>query len=261
MFQKPFRKKLMKHGWLEAAKEGGNESQSWRRAKNNVITAISDMILLYQKLPQDKRNELFKLQNFKDFFDILLLYEKPQNLVKLDIANYLITKSIYLFQIEHSLQNKNTQVLASVINDYLKKALEICNDIIYKEKLSRIDIKIPKEELRYLCRWSEIVTREKNELGFFLADVMDLIMDKIDLTMSYDKKEIYGNCIGAYNEGSYDLRLTLNHSKDKANLIISNEKGLNEIQQFTVKTKDDDYLLYYGKLEIDKKKDKGIILE
>ena len=33
MFKKPYKSKLIKHGWLACVKEGGNESQSWRRAK------------------------------------------------------------------------------------------------------------------------------------------------------------------------------------------------------------------------------------
>jgi hypothetical protein len=253
MFKKPIRDKLRKHGWLEVAKEGGNESQSWRRTKDNVTTAISDMRLLYNKLPQDKREELFNLQNFKDLFDILIYPINLSDLVKLEIANYLVSKSILLFQSIHRGQNENTRTLSSVVNDYLKKAIEICNDITYRERLDHINNNnLPKEGLTYLASWNEIVDREENNLRSFISDLIDKLIGEIYLEMSYDKKEISGKVIEYYTSEPYDMRLTISDTKDRADLLISNENGFKATQQFIVKSYNYDYLLYYRTSEIEK---------
>jgi hypothetical protein len=247
MFKKPFRSKLIKHGWLAAAKEGGNESQSWRRVKDQVKTAISDMILLYKELPQDKRNELFNLYNLNGFFDILLSYEDTTDVVDLDMESYLIEMSISKFQSTYRKQNRNTLILANVINEYLQKTIQICKDIAYKEKLNRIEIIIPREELRYLCSWSEVIDREKGMLENFLIRAMAVYFNKAHLQMSKNKTEICGKCIDEIYGNTFDLRLVLNQTKDKADLIVTHENGREAKQQFIVKSINNDYLLYYGK--------------
>ncbi len=261
MFKKPFRSKLIKHTWLEVIKEGGNEYQTFRRINDGMIEDLADMVLLYKKLPKEKRDELFTQENFKDIFNLLLEHEKYDDSMKLSIAVFLVEKSLQFFKIEFSKQNRNTQVIANVINDQLDKAKEICKDIVYNQKMKNIEPEFPKEELRYLASWNELAVREKGELENFLATVMDLIPEKFDLHYSSINNSYYGDFQEVNYKDNFYLHLELNNVKDKAILTVTPDGGFKESIQFTVKPHEDDYLLYYGRSEIEKMKSKGITFD
>jgi hypothetical protein len=248
MFSKPLRAKLIKHNWLKVAKDSGNESQLWRREKDNVLRAISDIVLLNKKLPQEKRDELYNLQNFKNVFDALLSFENTNTLVKLEISQYLLQKSIKIFKREHLRQNKNTPVSAEIINDYLNKALEICKDIAYKDKIKQTPLEIQKEGIRYLCSWSEVIEREKRNLQDFIVDLTGLMPIKFNLRYIDSKKN---KITGDFEDQSGDkcyIELTLGYTKDKANLLIYDKKDYEVKEEITVKQKNNDFLLYYKQI-------------
>ncbi len=67
-----------------------------------------------------------------------------------------------------------------------------------------------------------------------------------------------GDFEDVYDGEKHYIKLTLNNNKDKADLLVTNRKGLKEIHPFNVKPKNDDYLLYYGKEEVKKMEEKGI---
>ncbi len=258
MFQYNFRSKLIKHGWLRATSEGGNKSQSWHRIKNNATKTISDLVLLHEKLPQEKKDELYNLQNLKKLFDTLLPYSGNNDIVKLDIACYLAERSINVFRFHHMNSNKNTMAMSSVVSEYLDRASQICSDITYKEKFERTELRIPKEELRYLANWKQISTREKGNLESFLGEVMDLITDKVNIRYPQYGDDIDGDFEDVYSNKKYYFRLGLDNPRNTASLFITDKKGYEIVQKFTVKIDKGDYLLYYGKEEINKMKEKGI---
>ncbi len=258
MFKQPFRSKLYKHTWLEVAEEDTNAYQTWGRIKDSLKEDLADMVLLYKKLPKEKRDELYTQENFKDILNLLLQHEKYDDSIKLSIAVYLVEKSLDFFKIEFLKQNRNTLEIANAINDSLDKAKAICKDIVYKQKMENIKLEFPKEELRYLASWNELLVREKGELEFFLADVMDLISDKVDLHYSSIGNSFFGDFLEVNYKDKFRIHLELNNAKNKAILTVTNEDGFKETVQFTVKAYKDDYLLYYGKSEIEKMESKGI---
>lgn len=261
MFKKPFRCKLSQQSWLEVIKEGGNESQTFRRINDSMKIDLEDMVLLYKKLPKVKRDELYTQENFEDILNLLLKHEIYDDPIKLSIAVFLVEKSLDFFKIEFLKQNRNTLVIANVINDQLDKAKEICKDIVYKQKMKNINLEFPKEELRYLASWNELAVREKRELEFFLADVMDLIPDKVNLNYSSINNSFFGDFQEFYYKDKFYIHLELNNAKDKAILTLTSAGGLKESIQFTVKPHENDYLLYYGKSEVEKMKSKGITFD
>ncbi|MDN5845540.1 MAG: hypothetical protein L0H53_04620 [Candidatus Nitrosocosmicus sp.] len=245
MFKEAFRIKLKEQGWLDAIKEGGNEYQSWRRIKNNTQTTIDDLILLYEKLPQEKRDEIFNLKNFEGLFNHILTPWEPNNETRLEMANFLIKKSIFLFKREFSFQNKNTVVLNSVISDYLEKAIEICKDIFYISKMDQVPKEIPKDSLKYLCSWSEVTTREKNNLQQFIADKYGIFPFEFNINFNMSNKfEIKGDFNDQGGE-EYFFQLKLNLSALNAVLIIYNKKKYKTTEEFIIKQKNDDYPIYY----------------
>ena len=48
------RKKINERNWLEIEKQESNPTQMWHRLRDNAKKAINDLILLSQKLPEDK---------------------------------------------------------------------------------------------------------------------------------------------------------------------------------------------------------------
>ena len=90
MFKKPFRSKLYKHSWLEVAEEDTNTSQTWGRIKDSLKEDLADMVLLYKKLPKEKRDQLYTQENFRDVLNLLLEHEKCDDSIKLGIAAFLV---------------------------------------------------------------------------------------------------------------------------------------------------------------------------
>ena len=99
MFKKPFRSKLYKHSWLEVAEEDTNTSQTWGRIKDSLKEDLADMVLLYKKLPKEKRDQLYTQENFRDVLNLLLEHEKCDDSIKLGIAAFLVEKSLDFFKI------------------------------------------------------------------------------------------------------------------------------------------------------------------
>ena len=262
MFKKGTRKTLLDPKQLVFKTPNmSNPSKTWRDYKRITNTAINDMILLYQKLDLEKRNELYNLNNFKRFFDILLKpdFDKSDNIVKLEMANHIIEKSIIIFKEKHKQQNQNTQILASIVIDYLDKASEICRDITYKEKMSNTDLVIPKEELISFGWWNELVKRDKINIENFLGDLWLIIPDGEINLRRHSNTEIIGNFTDFITKAAYNIEFTLNGARDKANLSVYNKNGFNENVQFIVKPKHEDYLLYYVESAIEKIKAKLFI--
>jgi len=73
-----------------------------------------------------------------------------------------------------------------------------------------------------------------------------------ELYHSDDKRKIYGRGINTKTLEWYDLTLTLNEIKEKADLVISTKKGFKATQQFALKSINYEYLLYYKESEINK---------
>lgn len=90
---------------------------------------------------------------------------------------------------------------------------------------------------------------------------MDLIPDKVDLHYSSSGNSFFGDFQEVNYKDKFHIHLELNGSKDKAILTVTTEGGFKESVQFTVKPYKDDYLLYYGRSEIEKMKSKGITFD
>ena len=250
MFNKNTRKLLMDPKPLYfRSPEMSNPSKTWKDFKRITITAVNDMALLYPKLSPEKRDELYNLQNFKKLFDTLLSTREANSLEELDIAVYAIEKSINVFKKRYIDQNINTLVLASVITDYLEKTLEICKDISYKEKLKLHLPEFENRKIGYLCSWNEIVGREKKYLLNFIEYYLDYHPLELNINYYDSGKRISGYFNGLTEEKEeptkYYVKLIMNNIKDEATLVIDDGQGFKESQKFIVKSKGNDYLLFY----------------
>ena len=59
MLGKPLVKRLSSRNWVDAMKHDSNPTQTWIRTKIKANRAINDLILLANKLPEEKQGEIF----------------------------------------------------------------------------------------------------------------------------------------------------------------------------------------------------------
>lgn len=251
MFHKPFRDKLRKKSWMEAAGEGNNESQEFIRKKKLVSDSIADLKLLYEKLPEKKRDEIYNLSNLKPLFDALLS-DDLENITKLEIANYTANKTLNFFKKKYGELNIDSPTSTELISDLLDKSLNICNEITYKEQLKIGSFELPNEKMEYLGRWNELTKGDKQRFKRYIESMVSFTIKKLliifvkpDIEIKGSYKEITGSFEDEMGT-TYNLHLTINEDKDKSFLRISND-SLTASQTFLVRYMNRNYLLYFKK--------------
>jgi len=261
----PVKKKLLEKGWLEALKEGGNISQSRGRITDQTIIALSDLALLYKKMPKEERDELFNLYNLRRFFDTILSPEDLNNVTKLDFVTYLIRMSINLFKEKYTESSKDTSTIASLVNDYLDKAADICEEITYKEKLNQSKFEIGDKKKEYLCEWHKIPTRDKIRLKDFIKSNMSFTPQNFVI---FNKKD--DEIKGSFSDKSglnFEVVFTLNKREKHAYLRINRifpsmeNNPLYASQKFIINQIKDEYLLYYEKSTFKISTNRSLILD
>ena len=177
MLSKSIRKKIFERDWVTIEKRESNPSQFWRRLKNQSITAINDLILLANKLPEDKQGEIFSPTRIEAFVAQILdlgelgLSHKDFNSRKSEIAARLVKRGIDLNICQYVESSPDTPSLIKPTLNHLRQTVNICDDISYKMKLKNIEEKEEGSKYRYLFSWNNMLTREKDRL-------MSLIVSK-----------------------------------------------------------------------------------
>lgn len=259
MFKKQTRKELYDRKPLVfTIGEMSNPSGKWNRFKKQVILGKDDMVLLYHKLPSDKKNELYNLHNFKKLLEILL-DKQSDNFTKIELANYCVNESLEIMKHHFFLQNKDTITIVNEINGSLEKAKKICQDITHRAQVKQIKSNYPKERDQYLCSWNKITNREKTRLETFMVNVMDI--PPFELILYKDAKNQIHGTFRDEKDAKYKLKITLDYSRLKANLLIESNSDVTDSRQFDVKVLNDDYLLYFKKTDLEKLNEMGINID
>lgn len=251
IFHSDTNKRLREQGWLAVINEGGNPSQARSRITESAIAALSELGLLYRKMPIEERDELFNLYNLKRFFDTLLSTECLNSVTKLDFVTYLIRLSINLFKEKYTESNKDTNTVTSLVNDYLDKAAAICEEIAYKEKLNQSKFELENKKMEYLCEWYKIPTRDKIRFKDFIKSNLNFVPQNF-IVYHYKDDEIRGSFSDNYDQ-NFEIILTLNRMGKRAFLRINHifasmeNNPIYASQNFIINQTKDEYLLYYEK--------------
>jgi hypothetical protein len=243
MFRKPIREKLKTEGWTAVIKKGGNASQSKNRTNELVLIALSDIVLLYNKLPREDRDELFSLRNLRNIFDTILSVDFADNITNLEIATYLMKKSMEIFKEKFNEVNKDTTTIANLISDPLDKALNICEEITYKEKLNSNKFEVTNENIRYLCSWDKILTRDRLRFKDYIKSGMKFIVRKFEIQRNQHN---VNQIIGSFEDNlgkKFSFSLILYEVDKYASLKIQ-AIDFNTQRDFSIKSSDGEYLLY-----------------
>jgi hypothetical protein len=141
MLRKDMRKKLQEHTWLEIARTNSNPSDTLRRLIDEANRAINDLILLADKLPNNKQAEIFRYDNLNRLLVSVLRGSLDDSSSPSDknllgryahLSSLLATtgirfcKNIY----EHHIEQNPALKKATV--EKLDDATEVCNAIAFK---------------------------------------------------------------------------------------------------------------------------------
>lgn len=166
---------MSEQNWLNLEKQESNPSQTWRRLRDQSITAINDLILLAKKLPEDKQKEIFSPARIEALIAQVLdvgelnASHKDFNARKSELAARLIKRGIDLNVTQYAESSSDTQSLIKPTLDHLKQTVSICYDISYKMKLKKIEAKAEGSNYQYLFSWNNMLSREEKALTSLIS--------------------------------------------------------------------------------------------
>jgi len=198
------------------------------------ILLISHLILLAQRLPEDKQKEIFAPSIIDNFVrQVLYLggesppYPDGLNPRKAELAAALVRRGIDVNSYQYLQLNEDTPLLAKPTVDHLRQSSSICNEMSYKLKLRNVEEEAEKMKYRYLFSWKNMLGREESRLLNFLRekiggdDYIEIFQGSIkrsDKTIgfsfghTFEKEEVYGS-----------FHITISDSKNRADLTIIDE--------------------------------------
>jgi hypothetical protein len=229
---KSLRRKISEQDWLDIEKQESNPSQTWRRLKDQSITAINDLILLANKLPDDKQKEIFSPTRIEAFIAQILdvgsfnQSHKHFNARKSELAARLVRKGISLNVCQYAESSPDTPSLIKPTLDHLEQTISICDDISYNMKLKNIREEEEGSKFRYLFSWNNMLTREKNRLiSFLISKTGDDFADILNVQNKGGNTRIidFGMDTGDPKVGIFGtFQLTINNTYTRAEAYIFN---------------------------------------
>ena len=229
MLSKQMRKKLNEHSWLWIEKQESNPSQTWQRLKKQSVTAINDLTLLANKLPEDKQEEIFSPNRIEDLIAQIIhigFFSKSHenfNSRKSEIASRLTKRGIDLNIDQYVNSSPETPSLIKPTLDHLKQTVDICSDISYKMRLRNIDEEVKGSEYQYLFSWKNMLTREKNRLiSLILSNSFNFDTDILKVEDKGKRRVIdFGIDTGdSKNIPQGTLRIAINNTYTRAEACI-----------------------------------------
>ena len=137
MLGKPLRKKLANQTWLDATRTDSNRYQTWTRLRTHVTSALDDLSLLAEHLPNDKQGELFTYERIHPLIKKILMQpiwetnnddkDFRRTYLAAEIAEECISKCIRQYK-----RIEPDQVLAKPLLDKLQESIEVCKHIAQK---------------------------------------------------------------------------------------------------------------------------------
>jgi predicted nucleic acid-binding protein len=237
--------------------EDSNATQTWKRLKDNAITAITDIILLAEKLPNDKQEEIFNIHNIDKLANSILFplrkdfdYDEDDSR-RTRLAAILAEKGIRKCISQYSRITRPEFSEDQITG--LRKSISKCNEIALQVELRKAESRNIK--LRYLFDWNKVFDSDgNNELKQFLKDKynQDWVED-VQVERSKDNKTIYINHTRINNSNS--ISITLADDKTNANLLICDADGKKIVNRnLIVKDNDGNISVYYKRNKRRKKK-------
>lgn len=170
MLRKDVRRKLIEHNWVGIKDKISNPSQTLKRFRKEIDVAFGDMALLAKKLPEDNLQNMFTTKNIS-----LLLYSilygnnsryylgeqvhsnTDYNVNRAQLAALMARTGINFCIEQYETKIEHNSVLNEPIINQLKKAIEICDEIVTKMYMPQAQSTAHKNNLVYLFNGAKIV--------------------------------------------------------------------------------------------------------
>lgn len=252
------RKQLNEQSWLRIIEEDSNATQTWKRIRGKAITAINDLILLAEKLPDDKQEEIFSKLNIDKLANSILFplrkdfdYDEYDSR-RIRLAAILAEKGIRKCISQTSKIARRPEFIEDFIAG-LRKSISNCAVIALETEV--LSIQSQNTILTYLFDWNNIPgNHEDNKLKEFLKYKynQDWVEDA-RIKRSKDSKTIFINPKRSSN--SYSIYITLADDKTNAKLLICDADGKEIVNRsLVVKDNGDRTLVYYKRNKRRKRK-------
>jgi hypothetical protein len=260
MLEKPTRKKLLEHNWVDIMKRDTNPTQTWRRIRDQAIRGLNDLTLLAKKLPDDKQQEIFD-NKVRDFFSAILrtdqidtefihtpnLQYPAHNYLdhrRTRLAAILIKEALHWCIYQHNLLFRETPTQSKLIIEQLVRSEKICEELAYKLHMTKLEADSREENLIYLFAWDELIQgRHEERLAEFLRRVTRSVTLDID-DLKFTKDTITCNfTMDASDPGTASMKR--NNENTSAILSIKDEIRNNVINfQLLIKNEQNIFHLY-----------------
>lgn len=144
MLGKSVYKSFLELNWLEIERKESNPSQFWHRIRDHANRAINELILLANKLPDEKQEQIFNYVNMKELIESVLTKtddhtipdEELSDVRRTQLAALLVEEGVKVCIKKYKSLFSETPTLAEPIIDQLNKAKGICRDSIYSRPKS-----------------------------------------------------------------------------------------------------------------------------
>lgn len=175
MLGNSIRSRISERNWLDVEKKESNPYQFWHRIRSQANTAISDLVLLANKLPEDKQEEIFSYNNVKKLIESIL----PKNLTSGDessdvrsiqLAALFVEEGLKVCKEKYESLLSETPPLTEPTIDRLHETNRICKEIAYAVDLQQRKFVRKEEELHYLFNWTRIPGSDNSKLIRFIKD-------------------------------------------------------------------------------------------
>jgi hypothetical protein len=161
MLEKVTRKELLKHNWLDYARNHSNSSVALKRFRDQAQRAINDLALFAEKLPEETQQEIFNYSNTNMLFSAILKGgpdgqdSSQYNARRTELAALLVRRGSYFCIEQYESKIETSSILNKSNINNLKNSIDICDTIAFKTKLQEIRSVEPKDRI-FLFNWSKI---------------------------------------------------------------------------------------------------------
>lgn len=132
--------------------------------QRKAITAINDLILISQRLPDEAQKEIFSYTNIKKLASAILrenelIVGNSTTIVdvrRIELAALLVRVGIWICIEQYQTKIEQDSDLNDLTINHLLRARDICNAISFKMRLSQVEEEAEKDDLIYLFNWNRI---------------------------------------------------------------------------------------------------------
>ncbi|MGH9982498.1 MAG: hypothetical protein ACRD8W_00905 [Nitrososphaeraceae archaeon] len=225
------RKKLIEHNWEAIERESSNPTQAWHRVSKQCTTALDDLILLAQRIPESKQREIYSTKKIDQLLCSLLMMEENHSSSyspsprKIELAALLVERGINMNVFHYSRLEQDTPSLIGPTVNHLRQSVSMCNDISYKIRLKNAEAEAREIKHEYLFSWNNMLGKEKNRLiDFIKSKTANEPIQIIWTTFKRESREIQFDFVLG-NELSKEIRelvfhIILNYTNPSADVNI-----------------------------------------